>query len=1446
MPPPPPPAARVWRLNVKSLVALAVIVVVGLSAGGFAWYLQNARGQATLVKKARELAKDGKDDLALSFVDRYLKDSPRDLDALSLKGEILSRSARTSDHLDEVIKLSVTMLRFEPDSKEKEAVERRQTTTRRLVEAYMAKSRMVAASERKLEPAEKLAAQLVAEAPTAQHHRLHGQTLEDLARTSVGPIQRNFATRAAKEYETARSLDPTDVDGAVMAARLYHSLIGDTPKAVAVVQALVDGNPSAKALLAAAKVNSSIATDQTSEGKLDEARASQKRAEEFLKKGVAADPKDLQIRLTAAEVALGNKRPNEAARHLENVQEEDRKDYRYRTLLGMVSLYENKTADAIENWKRGLIATEGNDADLSWRLAYVLLQLGRVDEAEELIAQYRRNYGGLETPSAAHYLEALKLLKLNQPLAAAAELEKGRSKVNDALKAQYFYMMGQAREAIRDDAQAMADYSTAIAADPKLTAPRLARIRLMQVASPDEAYAELQKGLTETGDDPQMLAVLAQMELRRQKALPEARRNWAELERILKLGRDAAPALAALAVVTAEALTAQGRTDEARDLLKRATSIDKTDPDLWATRAEGLATEGKLPEAIEVLDQAEAIKGVGDQARFRVLRARILAAQGRGREAREGLTRDEDRVRPDQRPVLWETLGQLYTAQGDLESARKAYAKWAKLLPDDPMARLVVLELAINDTSVEAEAAVKESLKILKEIGGLYSRVGEALVLLRERDVTKTEAPAERELRLQESDRLVKRIEADAPQLRFGPLLRGLLSEQQGDKEKAAAAFERALKTAGGMVALPRLISLYSGMKGRDADLNRLRQTYGGAAPGLDRLTAELYAKGGDKEKAEALARQIVEGDADSLDARVWQARILSNLGKPEEAEKTLRDLIKQNPENVGPWLALMYFQISRKDKPAAVKTVQSMIASAKGVERPDLYWGQAWRAVGEAKLADEAFEAALKAWPDDPRVTRAVSEYYASTGRSQKAEQTLRDVVKRDPSQRWASRGLALILSARLGDRASWQAAWELVKDAPVSGDLPEDRLIRAIVLARGPVEANRQESVKMLELLVDDLPADLPASKTARTMLARLLMKEEPAKAAKFAAPDAQTPNAGPGSLTLYTEALVNANRLDDAERQVSRLLSIAPDDPATLTLRMRLARARGKGGDAAQTLVQSAAERIAQPDGEKAGRLLVQTLLVELDDLAAAETVAKILVEKYPKNASVLAAVLARQGRRDEAIKLYLKAIEIGDPASIREAAQNALAMITRDEYAPETIAMARSVIDAARARDPKNVELLTMAGYLAHYEQRYDDELKIYEDALVSQPDDIQLLNNMAWTLCEGKNQPEKALKMVDEAMRKAGRNLPQFYDTRGVIYTRLGRYNEAIDDLRLAVLERPTGVVWAHLARAYQKAGMTEEFEKAREKAKTAKPPLKPEAIEKGERDELVALIFGKG
>ena len=292
-----------------------------------------------------------------------------------------------------------------------------------------------------------------------------------------------------------------------------------------------------------------------------------------------------------------------------------------------MALYENRSSDAVESWSRGLAETGGTEADLSWRLAFVLLQLGRVDQAEELIQQFRRlvgNPGGgssSEINPMARYLEALKSLKLNRPLDCLDELAKARLKIPASLQPQFYLTMGQAYEATREERQAAEEYAESIAADPKFAAP---------AAGPRPAPGR--RPQPRRGD-------------RRAEARPGGRRRrpvpadgpgppgarppgrpapGSPLDR--GAGRAPGPRQGGrprhpvLAILQANALTLDGDVEKAADLLARATAVDRTDPDLWMARAEKLVAMGRLDQALMVLDQAMEPKAAGDVASLRIFR----------------------------------------------------------------------------------------------------------------------------------------------------------------------------------------------------------------------------------------------------------------------------------------------------------------------------------------------------------------------------------------------------------------------------------------------------------------------------------------------------------------------------------------------------------------------------------------------------------------------------------------------------------------------------------------------------------------------------------------------------------------------------------------------------------------------------------------------------------
>lgn len=1419
------PSNRSWRLNVRAVVLLAACVLIALAVP---FVLSALRGNATLLDQARALAKADKPDLALRYVNQYLDQSPDDPRALNLKAGLLADSAYAPEHIQEAIRACELASRRDPDSSRSE-------TRRRLVKLHL----QLGDGSPDLVPyraVEELARTLVEQAPG------DAEALRLLARVEAALAAKEGDAKALDDaianFEKAGQLDPKDVDGAERLALLYRDRANRPDKAARVLDQLIAADPgSTRAHLVRYRFFDTAdpgLTGETTTGTVDP------KATAALQEAIRLAPKNFEVLLAAAENARRQGRVAEARRHLDEIDKPRQNDSRVLVLRGMIALHENQAGSALEFWRRGLLASGGNDAGLAWRMAFVLLQMGRVDDAGPLMDQFRRLSGGKEPVPSWRFLHALSLLKQNRPADAIRELETVRKKGGALLAGQVAHALGQAHEAIRDEPGALEEYRRAVKAAPRWSPPRLALVRLLQARRFEQAEAELNRALTEIPDDPGLLVFKARQELGRR--ITQARRNprhqtsWGPLENLIARISATAPASPALALIEADYRSAVGQPDQAIARLEEATRHAGKDADLWLARAAKLAEQGRTPEALLVLEQAAAPEAAGDQVQLRILRARLLASQGHGKEARESLLRNLDQLPPDQRPLAWMELGNQYAARRDLVEARKAYEAWAKLLPDDPIPRLHLLELAMAGGDEDAIHAEIEALKSGGDAANLYYRIATVTELLSVREGT---TEARKTARLGRARELIETIRADAPEQRYAYMLEGQYWERLGQPDKAIDAYERSLEHEGGPTALQRLVVLYA-KKDRYQDIKRLGREHGESAPGLDRLAAEIAVQLGDKDQAAQLAEQVARTDPRDLNTTIWLAKVLNAVGRPEDAGKTLRALAEAHPDEVGPWTALLHFQAGRKQAAEARQTADRMRATLTRIEHPEFLHAQWYRVADDLPRAAALYDEALTKWPHDPDVVRGAAEFYEATGRADKAQTCLTAVVQHDPSQRWAARQLALILSARGQGASAWSRAQDYL-GVPSANDAPEDRLTRAIVLSRGPEPGQHREAVETLEQLVSDLPAGLPVAATARAALIRLYVQDkEPEKAVALLETEAKLANAAAATIAAYAEALLLVKQWDQAETQIDRLAALTPEDLAAPRLRALRYQALGETAKVAAPLEQFYRERRDAPGGATAGRDAA-LLLIQLDQFDAAERTARDLAGKWPAQSGVLAALLTRNGRHAEALELYRTAAKTGDAAIRREAVQSAMGMATTGGRDPGRLDAADAVIEAARRHEPKAVDLIISQAYLRHYQQRFEDEVQLYHEALANNPTDFSFLNNMAWSLCEGLGDPKSALERIDEAFRRTGAEYPQFFDTRGVIYTRLKQYPEAIRDLETSVRNRPSGAVYAHLARACHEAGDQAKFEAARDRARQAKLTL--DQLEPSEQAELKPLLF---
>lgn len=1494
-------STRKWRLNTRAAIILGVLLGVGLPTAVVLSYYRGLGSTRALLRQAELQAEADPPDynLALSYLNEYLKTipagDPRAFEALDRKSEILEKVGNSATDFQEAVRacqLAMVLAR-NPASQIDPTGEKAQEIRRRLIRATIQLTPFLGVNtplSAAVDVARELAdadgdGQIDAEASPADL-RLLARTLEFQAERGDDADARQEAIAL---LERAAEADPTDLAGAEQLASIYQfRLEADNPEerrqnaanAERVLDALLSQNraaaeaaepgseahPQAQQRLAGAHLVRfrHWATRASREPGQSERNRLAARADAELSRAMEVLPDDANVLLTAVEYAVQAGDNAKARAYFDRIPAEARAGLRGQLALGLIDLGRDQPDAAIESFRRGLEVSGGSDADLTWQLAYILTDLGRLSEAEPLIRQHRRLIGGDEPNPRHRLLQGLYDIASGDPDKALDQLRAARFQVdpkNDQFVAQIFQALARAHTMKGEINDALEMYREASRARPRWSTPYLRRSALLhQTGRLDDAVVELDSGLIDLPDDADLLIAKARLLMIQQQTLAPDRRDWADVQKLLDAARKVAPRSVGLIRSDADLKLLQGDPNAAAALLAEAVRHDPRSAELWVTWAGVLTRMNQAAQALIVLEQGSAPAAAGDRAALRVARARILAATGRGQQARDLLIRNLEALSQDDQALIYAELGNQLRARGQLDEALDAYQNWAKLQPSDPKPLVAQIELANLLGDREAAQQRIEALKALGGTGQVYADVARVQELLREN------ADGTPEAALQEADTLITRLEGNANSERAAALLRGLYHEHRDHPDEAIDAYERAL-TLGGGGAANRLAVLYTrtgrldaleALRARMATIDLAAETAGittGNAD-FDRVSTVALLREGRTAEAEALARQVAAGDPDSLDARLWEARVLNSAGKPEEAEATLRELAETSTAP-GPWLALLFFQVSRGETDDARATIDQIKEKVQ-TETPELLLGQCYRVLGDNEAAEQALRAAHTQSPDNPAAARALASFYEATRQPEKAIALLRTVLDADSSARWAARTLGLLLAQQPG--GDWEEAWKLVELPDGAEDRPEERLARALVLLRSPESDRQDQAVALFESLVADLPSGTPIVQAARDALARVYAaRGQNEKLAALTAVGAANPS-NPQAIALHAEVLLREGKRAEARAQLQRLESAAPGQIVTDKLRALVLQAEGDPKAATESLLKAFETHRADADGGRAaGREFLDLLGVRGFDAMIrpasvtgpedlTEQLARQVAEAFPADAWLLGQILDRQQRPDAALEACLTAVKAvgADLRDAREAAALAINLAVPPGVSEGLRQQAEAVVEAARARHPQSPELMILEGYLRHAQGRYAEEVVLYRQARDLNPPSSLYLNNMAWALALELGEPTEALDLIDGLLallasdrRYAGARI-QCLDTRGMVLLALGRTDEAIADLNTALEADPRNAVYLfHLARAHAQAGRDAEARAFLTRAQDA--GLDPDQLEPSERAALDQL-----
>ncbi len=215
---------------------------------------------------------------------------------------------------------------------------------------------------------------------------------------------------------------------------------------------------------------------------------------------------------------------------------------------------------------------------------------------------------------------------------------------------------------------------------------------------------------------------------------------------------------------------------------------------------------------------------------------------------------------------------------------------------------------------------------------------------------------------------------------------------------------------------------------------------------------------------------------------------------------------------------------------------------------------------LGEPQKAEEYYQKAVKAFPQNSRILRASAAFNLRTGKEDAAEKLLRDIIALETPATltdawWARRLLAMVLKRR-DDFKSLSEATQLIEENIRKLPSSRDKRLLADYLLADPRKEKINDAIKAMEEVLQN-PDATPED---RFNLAQLYLRKSDmaaGEAEKKRCRDVyeeqmhaalQSPSAKPQYLVSYINALMDHNELEDADRWLQTLEQAArdPSDP------------------------------------------------------------------------------------------------------------------------------------------------------------------------------------------------------------------------------------------------------------------------------------------------------------
>jgi tetratricopeptide (TPR) repeat protein len=605
---------------------------------------------------------------------------------------------------------------------------------------------------------------------------------------------------------------------------------------------------------------------------------------------------------------------------------------------------------------------------------------------------------------------------------------------------------------------------------------------------------------------------------------------------------------------------------------------------------------------------------------------------------------------------------------------------------------------------------------------------------------------------------------------------------RSGELQLAIATYEEALRHSPTdfRIIIPAVVTLNKAGETDRAD--RILQVAADQKlyhPDLKKLEVQSHLRRGEVDPAIDVLEDWLIEEPNNLDACLLLVELKTRKGNFVEAGQMLDMLKTQQPGSLPITEAQIEFFIAQGKSAEALLICDEIV---KNLNNASAYIIRArtFFKLGKVDKAREDFERAVTIEPDNIEALLIKSDFYGSMRQLGKAIADMQRALSLDPDNLEVQKhAISLFLVSRNQD-ITRQGKSILDKALTVYPDDLDLRLYRTRYLLAEETAPAIDNAAKILRGIIKEQPEE----SQAWMLLGELLRRQGQLKEAMDIALQGLAHKENDRQLLLLKARIEKEHSPALAIPTLKQLHDMDPEDVDTALLLADVYVEAQESTKAVNLLREKLADSRSTPDKRKINIALFRALYKNGNKVDA-QKILDSLYQSVPNDpAPLLAHVgLLKEDKLWDPINREIDSWSSKYPKDSRTIIIIAGDLAAAQDSRPKKIAedLLRNLLE----RNPDSVPAMESLAMLLMAMDKYLEAATIYSRILKLQPDNVVVINNLAWILCEEQGEYRQALDLALRGLSIAP-DYVDLIDTCGVIYYRLGQYDKAVQCFKKCV------------------------------------------------------------